>query len=261
MKTLKKSDIDFMFQPTAPVSTPERTMNRPLFSKRSLRWFVLERFSGSFVLSELEPVSVTRRKPSVPTWRRLLEFSQYEEFIDWADKADAVIELPQPADHHEILVGLYRRAFGADFDRATKVAEAPRCSQATWQYICLAFQRFDRRRHPDVLPGGLWLNAGFGVDESMPDWTVSGGALILPETPVQVSFCKSLDENGRPFRRVSAYLKYPGGFSEFVQGFFPDVKTAMEACGLRHVPLRFNRNRYTVSWETFPLTQAQVRIA
>lgn len=73
----------------------------------------------------------------------------------------------------DFLLRLYRYAFGDLWDRITKVHGYPKVSKATWSYLCDAAISIDKDRHPGVMPGGLWLNNGFTVDESLPDWVVS----------------------------------------------------------------------------------------
>jgi hypothetical protein len=76
-------------------------------------------------------------------------------------------------------VALYRLVYGDDWDAAVGVDGWPKVSPATAKYLFEKFIELDRRCHRGVLPGGLWLNVGFGQDESIPDWKVQPARLLF----------------------------------------------------------------------------------
>lgn len=81
-------------------------------------------------------------------------------------------ETLQPEPHQaEILFALYRLAF-PDWDLIRKVNGWPKVSNTTSEYICGKFITFDRRYHPDCISGGCWMNRGFTIDKSVPDWVI-----------------------------------------------------------------------------------------
>ncbi len=49
----------------------------------------------------------------------------------------------------------------------------PRISPHTAEYIMGKAQELDKQYHPNVMPGGFWMNSGFSVDETVPDWEVA----------------------------------------------------------------------------------------
>lgn len=89
---------------------------------------------------------------------------------------ELVSELFENATHQgDVLIGLYRLVY-PDWDSIASVDGFPKINDATWKYICLKFQTLDAKFHPDVLPGGAWLNNGFsgdhGYNPDLPDFTV-----------------------------------------------------------------------------------------
>lgn len=87
-------------------------------------------------------------------------------------EAAMTVEKPNQAN---ILILLYKRAY-PDFDQKDKVpwdkVPWPKVNNKTWKQICDWFIDFDSKFHPDVMAGGLWLDSGFSVDDSLPDWEV-----------------------------------------------------------------------------------------
>ena len=54
-----------------------------------------------------------------------------------------------------------------------KIEGYPKVSINTSEYLFGKAIRFDAKRHPSVMVGGLWLNLGFGWDPNMKeDWCV-----------------------------------------------------------------------------------------
>jgi len=73
----------------------------------------------------------------------------------------------------EAIVELYKMVF-PDWDAIEKVHGWPTCNKFTSQEIGRLFMEFDRKHHPEVLQGGLWLNSGFSTleGEHLPDWEI-----------------------------------------------------------------------------------------
>lgn len=67
---------------------------------------------------------------------------------------------------------------------------------------------FDRRRHPDVIPGGLWLNKGFSSDESVPKGYVDlSGVIFEYEKPSMKTEEKKQEEAEAKFVNVRIVRK------------------------------------------------------
>ena len=59
-----------------------------------------------------------------------------------------------------------------DWDLIRKVEGFPEAGNDLWRFICLCFQEFDRRNHPDVMPAGAWMNSGFSVNHELSPWEI-----------------------------------------------------------------------------------------
>jgi hypothetical protein len=68
-----------------------------------------------------------------------------------------------------------------NYDNISKIHGYPRVSQETSVRLFEQFIAFDREHHPDVLPGGLWLNCGFSgtCSRDLPDWSVDASQVRL----------------------------------------------------------------------------------
>ena len=71
----------------------------------------------------------------------------------------------------EVLIDLYKMVL-PDWDQIDKVEGFPVAGDDLWQFICRCFQDFDKRKHPDVMPGGAWLNCGFSVNHELSPWEI-----------------------------------------------------------------------------------------
>jgi len=76
--------------------------------------------------------------------------------------------------HHqtEVLLALYRKVYPM-WDDIKTIDGYPKVDDETHMYISGRFIAFDRKHHPDVMPGGAWLNQGFGSDSALAPGTVS----------------------------------------------------------------------------------------
>lgn len=66
---------------------------------------------------------------------------------------------------------LYQLVF-PDWDNIDKLDGYPQVNENTNNYIMGKFIELDRKYHPNVIPGGLWLNLGFSSlnTKILPDW-------------------------------------------------------------------------------------------
>ena len=79
------------------------------------------------------------------------------------------------AEHQkDYLIGLYRAVI--NFDSVKRMNHFPIVSKKTSEYIFKKAIAFDRKNHPAVVSGGLWMSMGFGLDQSpdqlTEDWNV-----------------------------------------------------------------------------------------
>lgn len=72
----------------------------------------------------------------------------------------------------QVIVNLYR-AFVPGFDHATKIDGWPKVSREMWKYICEKIMELDRELYRGtVMPGGAWINYGFGTGDEETGWKV-----------------------------------------------------------------------------------------
>ena len=67
---------------------------------------------------------------------------------------------------YEVFLALYHEVH-PKFDKVKKLKGYPRVGKELHTYLFQKFIDFDKENHPGVLPGGLWLNKGFSLDESL----------------------------------------------------------------------------------------------
>ena len=104
---------------------------------------------------------------------------------------DAIFEAS--THQSEACVALYRLAF-PEWDALKSIEGWPGIGKEAGLYIIRKFMEFDRKHHPDVLNGGLWMNKGFstheGADLGLGPWelctdnciTSGGSNAMLPGT-------------------------------------------------------------------------------
>ncbi len=81
---------------------------------------------------------------------------------------EKVKELFENSEHQgEVLIGLYKMAF-PDWEKIKKIDGWPAVNPETHKEISCLFIEFDKKHHPEVLPGGLWLNNGFSSSDCVP---------------------------------------------------------------------------------------------
>jgi len=77
-------------------------------------------------------------------------------------------------DQSEPFFALYRAVF-PDWDDIKSIDNWPKVNDATNKRLFDLFIKLDRRLHPDVLSGGLWMNRGFSsldAPADLTDWEV-----------------------------------------------------------------------------------------
>lgn len=85
---------------------------------------------------------------------------------------DAVKETVLNAvDQGEALIALYKMVF-PNWDAIKTIDGWPKVNAKTWRHIATHFQDLDQEKHPEVIPGGLWMNSGFSTTEGLEDWEV-----------------------------------------------------------------------------------------
>lgn len=88
-------------------------------------------------------------------------------------KIDEIFEAAN--DQAEYTVELYKAVYGDQWDDIEEVIDHPIITEETNLYIMRKAMDFDKKHHPDVLPGGCWMNRGFSsfnVPESLDLWQV-----------------------------------------------------------------------------------------
>jgi len=71
----------------------------------------------------------------------------------------------------ELISALYRMLY-PNMDEIEKVNTYPYINETTHYYLGSKFIAFDKKHHPDILPGGAWMNWGFACDTDLEDWEV-----------------------------------------------------------------------------------------
>lgn len=92
-------------------------------------------------------------------------------------------ELPTCED---VIIALYKRVF-PEWDNIEKVNGWPRVNKETANQLCNRFmekqRKLNKSRHPNeqIMPGGMWLNNGFGCSDSehLNDWEVDTSEVEL----------------------------------------------------------------------------------
>lgn len=72
----------------------------------------------------------------------------------------------------DILIDIYKLAL-PDWDQIEMIDHSPEAGQDLWEFICKQFIDFDRRNHPEVFNGGIWLNNGFSSKGNVNPWEIS----------------------------------------------------------------------------------------
>jgi len=92
---------------------------------------------------------------------------------------ECVIALIRGADHQSTaLIDLYRLIY-PNWNEIEKIDGWPAINKKTWITISEHFVVADKKNHPEVVAGGLWMNNGFTQDDSLDDWIVAPAPYTL----------------------------------------------------------------------------------
>lgn len=80
----------------------------------------------------------------------------------------------------DVVMSLYKLVY-PDFDCIAKVDGFPKVSKDISDYIWTRMIAFDKKHHPRVMAGGIWLDKGFSTDEELPPNTVIPAPVTLKE--------------------------------------------------------------------------------
>lgn len=84
---------------------------------------------------------------------------------------DQIKAIFEEAEHQsDYAIGIYKLAF-PDWDEIKEVKGWPRISVNMNKFIFSLAIDFDKKHHPKVQCGGLWMNKGFGSDSEI-DWGI-----------------------------------------------------------------------------------------
>ena len=118
--------------------------------------------------------------------------------LDW-EYIGAIFRRAQ--NQGEALEALYRMVFGADWLRTKKLHGYPAMNPEDHQQLSKMFMEFDREHHPNVLPGGLWLNSGFSSSNFVPKGQVDLSGCVLEFEPEEAPR-RSVRKGASPGRSV-----------------------------------------------------------
>jgi hypothetical protein len=75
-------------------------------------------------------------------------------------------------DQHYAIVGVYRLVI-PDWDEIEKLVGYPEAGMELCLFICQQCMEFDRKYHPNCMPGGVWMNWGFSSNSELDPWGIS----------------------------------------------------------------------------------------
>lgn len=94
-------------------------------------------------------------------------------------KADVDAIFATATTQGEVLTRLYQLVY-PNWDDVEQIHDFPQVHPSTGDYLMQQAITFDRRHHPDVLPGGAWLNSGFGSrGRDLHEWEVAPALATL----------------------------------------------------------------------------------
>jgi hypothetical protein len=77
----------------------------------------------------------------------------------------------QSDNREHVMVGLYRMIF-PQWDRIAMISGFPEVGIELWALIFLLFREFDRKHHPDRIPGEVWSEVGFEENRNLQPWEI-----------------------------------------------------------------------------------------
>lgn len=84
-------------------------------------------------------------------------------------KIDAIFE--EAEDQEAAAIAVYTMAF-PDWEKIVSIEGHPACGEVMQNYLFKKFICLDRKFHPEVMAGGLWLNKGFSIDRKLGPWEI-----------------------------------------------------------------------------------------
>lgn len=85
------------------------------------------------------------------------------------ERIDKIFE---ESDHQgEAIIALYK-IFIPEWEAVEKIKGWPSAGYKLSRLIWGKFMEFDRKHHPEVMAGGLWMNNGFSENRELDDWQV-----------------------------------------------------------------------------------------
>jgi hypothetical protein len=185
-KVLTQSQIDQIFEPSYPLSEDVRmsdVLNRVLKTRDGV-YYTLWREGQTFILACQRYAKMAPNHIPLAAWDPCAYYGSWQEAKDDLLARKTQIVLPGPADEMEAVIEIYRFVYGPEtWDAIIKVDGWPAASFTTCSYIAGKCIAFTKSRHPGAMPGGVWLNNGFTVDENLPDWTVRLAPVVTRDTP------------------------------------------------------------------------------
>lgn len=78
-------------------------------------------------------------------------------------------ELAKTIEHQaDFLLAFYRKLY-PDWDNITQMEGWPSISEDLSKFMFRLARDIDQRLHPEVYPGGLWMNKGPSIDRNLAD--------------------------------------------------------------------------------------------
>lgn len=229
MIPLTKETIDNIFEPRREIKSHEldtKGVGRLLTDGKG-KFYCITRHraaSGWTLLwhtpNRLEPGWTTewgQRKYKKGTWPTWIQ-------IDVPSAEHLWEVLPQPTHQAELILAFYRLAF-PNWDDLVKIDGYPLVSERTWKYIWEKCAAFDKRMHPDVMPGGSWaLGAGFSGPHSaeermIPDWKIDlrPCKVCTASTPFYFTVRESLYGDNNEFSVYYPSIVWDGGLRDSIE--------------------------------------------
>jgi hypothetical protein len=104
---------------------------------------------------------------------RCVENWEAQGFDDSEKLKATITEVFQKHAHQrDVIVALYQLVI-PNWHRIDRLSGHPQVGEELWLFICRLFQEFDRKHHPQCLPGGAWLNWGWAGSMELPPWGIS----------------------------------------------------------------------------------------
>lgn len=85
---------------------------------------------------------------------------------------EEILKIFEEEDHQiKILIKLYKLIY-PNWNEISQVKGFPKTSKEVNLFLFDQFIQFDKKNHPNVLNGGLWMDKGFSSDENLQGWIV-----------------------------------------------------------------------------------------